>query len=39
LTNKEYIFSSYNQLEGVAVQDYATPGTPRMIGGTVKVDF
>jgi len=39
LTNKEYIVSSYNQLEGVAVQDYATPGTPRMIGGTVKVDF
>lgn len=39
LTDEEYIVTEYQQQAGLSVQDYATPGTPRMIGTTVSVNF
>lgn len=39
LFDKEYIVSEYQQQAGIQVQDYATPGDPRMVGATLKASF
>lgn len=39
LADKEYITQEFQQQAGIGVQDYATPGDPRTVGATVRVNF
>ena len=39
ITDEEYITVSYEPDPAVGIQDYDTPGAPRMIGASVSVNF
>lgn len=39
LTDEEYIVLQYEPQAGIGIQDYATPGAPRMLGASLNVNF